>query len=1143
MLSDRASGEDEAHHAVPQSGRVSTRVPSVAGLRAARRRKQLLHNAAAQFNRKPKHGIAFLEQVGLIESPPTAAAIARFLRETPTLDRTKVGEYLGGSDDAFAKELRREFIRLFDFTGQPLLAALRMFLQSFRLPGESQQIDRIVQAFADAVHMCCTESQYFASVDVTYLLTFSIIMLNTDLHNANIREDRKMNVAGFIRNNHDYGADINHGRPLPDALLRHIFDEIRSHPIVPPLENLGDGDRLSADLWRDMLMRAAQADEGEPEGAVGDAAGGGGGSAESPPDEAHADPPVYQTGVDGLMLDEVWQPLTHALVCAFAAAANDAEAETTLRGILRCAQLAADHAIAGGVDYVVATLASQTKLLDPMAPAPKQDQAKAGSRAPSRLPALLAWGNNLRAQMATVAVFDVAHRHGAELRRGWAWLVHCLLRLHRLGLVPPELHAELHGEARLLAPSERAHFCTRLRQASSAAAAAAARSSQQSGGILSWLWGSQEAEEAPARHSDSDSDDGPDGDAEGAGESRAVLPQRAISLETGVAAVWRHLPEQGGAAGDFGELSGARGDVSVAPLPDSIPAWARHTAVVFAVECAQACRLDALIADSRLLPNESLVALETALADVAMGPDDAAVHDDAAGAADRSPARGAAGGEHQGPAGSSGDDANARKRGRSAGSDGAVSRHAPPASPPLRGVDAPASAVPSASLHGAAGGGEGDGGRPRLSLSAMRVPPPVGAHATLSVVTLRLLTCVTLRNRDRAAEVWPVVAARLSAVLRASRRVSLRLEAAAEGLLLLAARLLPRAELGARVVQSLSGFLELRPRVADALKAHVAVGVAALLRADAASVPSAGSWEVIFSLLESCALHNHAAVTAFGALQCLLVDPVLRAVVPVSAARPLAAFVRAECSGEAQSVAAVDLLARLHERLVALAPRVAEDAGAADDAGNSDGDAAPTRLTGWLGGWLPVLQGMRDGCVDPRASVRLHALGVLQTCLLDARLSLPAPVWFRLLDTLVFPLTSHLLKAAAMSTADGLVGKASAANAPSAAMSPMPPLTPRALQVPRADGAAQASPPSGARDAGDKASGYASLPVRALTPARLELSAHDEAVSPGRGDAVAAARATRGSGPRQSTRPERTLVAVSVRHAAPLRALHRRRAP
>ena len=36
-------------------------------------------------------------------------------------------------------------MKSFDFSHTDILGALRMFLESFRLPGESQQIDRIVE--------------------------------------------------------------------------------------------------------------------------------------------------------------------------------------------------------------------------------------------------------------------------------------------------------------------------------------------------------------------------------------------------------------------------------------------------------------------------------------------------------------------------------------------------------------------------------------------------------------------------------------------------------------------------------------------------------------------------------------------------------------------------------------------------------------------------------------------------------------------------------------------------------------------------------------------------------------------------------------------------------------------------------------
>lgn len=44
--------------------------------------------------------------------------------------------------------LLKEFIDLFDFKGLRVDEAIRILLTKFRLPGEAQQIERIVEAFS-----------------------------------------------------------------------------------------------------------------------------------------------------------------------------------------------------------------------------------------------------------------------------------------------------------------------------------------------------------------------------------------------------------------------------------------------------------------------------------------------------------------------------------------------------------------------------------------------------------------------------------------------------------------------------------------------------------------------------------------------------------------------------------------------------------------------------------------------------------------------------------------------------------------------------------------------------------------------------------------------------------------------------------
>lgn len=69
--------------------------------------------------------------------------------------------------------------------------------------------------------------EVFPTADAAFILSFSIIMLNTDLHNPAIKEDRRMTKEGFVRNN----RGICDGKDLPEHLLNSIFDRIKASPI------------------------------------------------------------------------------------------------------------------------------------------------------------------------------------------------------------------------------------------------------------------------------------------------------------------------------------------------------------------------------------------------------------------------------------------------------------------------------------------------------------------------------------------------------------------------------------------------------------------------------------------------------------------------------------------------------------------------------------------------------------------------------------------------------------------------------------------------------------------------------------------------------------------------------------------------
>ena len=130
-----------------------------------------------------------------------ATAVARFLRYAPNLDKTAIGEILGEDPkkDKNAIATLTRFTDLFDFTGMRFDNALRLFLGSFRLPGEAQKISRIMEVFAARYHACVTAGNavlraaggegelYESDADSYYVLAYSVIMLNTDLHNKQVK--------------------------------------------------------------------------------------------------------------------------------------------------------------------------------------------------------------------------------------------------------------------------------------------------------------------------------------------------------------------------------------------------------------------------------------------------------------------------------------------------------------------------------------------------------------------------------------------------------------------------------------------------------------------------------------------------------------------------------------------------------------------------------------------------------------------------------------------------------------------------------------------------------------------------------------------------------------------------------------------
>jgi brefeldin A-inhibited guanine nucleotide-exchange protein len=191
--------------------------------------KHILEHGLKLFSQKPRKGIKYFQEQGIIKN----GGLAEFLtNENDRLDKGALGEYLGELEN---KEIMYHYIDQMNLVGLGFVSSLRFLLEGFRLPGEAQKIDRLMEKFASRYVECNPNQNIFKSADGAYVLAYSVIMLTTDLHSAHVK--KKMTSEEFVKNN----RGINDDEDLPKEYLSKIYEEIADNEIKvkPTGSNVG----------------------------------------------------------------------------------------------------------------------------------------------------------------------------------------------------------------------------------------------------------------------------------------------------------------------------------------------------------------------------------------------------------------------------------------------------------------------------------------------------------------------------------------------------------------------------------------------------------------------------------------------------------------------------------------------------------------------------------------------------------------------------------------------------------------------------------------------------------------------------------------------------------------------------------------
>ncbi|WP_342259681.1 Sec7 domain-containing protein [Candidatus Tisiphia endosymbiont of Metellina segmentata] len=176
-----------------------------------------------QFNIKPKSGIDILQQVCEKHGLNISKELSNlFIEEKNQLNLEYIGDYLGTAGQVNTNTLK-SFVEQLDFKEKPFIAALREYLKAFKLPGEAQKIDRLVEVFGQKY---CNDNQKhdIYGQDAAYLLAFQAIILNSDLHNPSVKT--KMTLEQLKKNLNG----TNNGHNFPAHLLEEIYKDIKENP-------------------------------------------------------------------------------------------------------------------------------------------------------------------------------------------------------------------------------------------------------------------------------------------------------------------------------------------------------------------------------------------------------------------------------------------------------------------------------------------------------------------------------------------------------------------------------------------------------------------------------------------------------------------------------------------------------------------------------------------------------------------------------------------------------------------------------------------------------------------------------------------------------------------------------------------------
>lgn len=397
------------------------------------------------FNDSPKKGVAAFAEKKFLNDPNDTSELASLLfNKSARLNKKILGEYLAKPSNT---DLLREFMNLFEFAGLRVDEALRLLLKSFRLPGESQQIERIVELFAQAYVECqksytpdeLTEEEKNEPVnpdqDAVFVLSYSVIMLNTDLHNPQVK--RQMDLDSYKRNL----KGVNNGKDFPEWYLSKIYSSIRDREIIMPEEHHGT-DKWFDDVWHNLISSQTKVAR-----------------------EKDISLNSIDVGTlcqfDKLFFEGSVDVIIETLIKVFKEASDDNIITKLMSSIDKCANICITYGLAKPVNHLIEELTTITHLTSKTFPAPHPEEnirreipitqltIEKKEEPISISDMAVYFGRDFKAQLAAVVLFRLIKKSDCRVSQSWDGVVKIILTLLENCLINPNLFCEFQKKVNL----------------------------------------------------------------------------------------------------------------------------------------------------------------------------------------------------------------------------------------------------------------------------------------------------------------------------------------------------------------------------------------------------------------------------------------------------------------------------------------------------------------------------------------------------------------------------------------------------------------------------------------------------------------------------------------------------------------------